>query len=393
MPVAHLLDLSAPRATPIPVQIYGVTPSTPASALADRIFNDPQSWNSQSSLGLSKDELAAWEEIDQFPAVPSGPDSADFMLKPFTNKFRLVRPDLMSPESELEFDTYLEGINDSEKAASDVPLITIDFEYTRRKQRRLSQLDRMSVLWAHGNLFRAFPSPLSVPSSPLSSSAATQSFHSPLLRPRTAVPCPPLHTAPSTPRLAAQTPSPVRTGNSAMWSILEYYGVGPDTPRTTGRERAVSASAVRFQLPAHPAVSPPPVPTVPTAVPATAGQRRSANPAPAQSLTMLVPPPPIIQEAPPPKRTAPRASGEPLPLSQRQTPQAQTPTQARPQTHTRPRPLPSIPQHPPAPAPQPFLKLEPLRRPRANTTGIRSLPPTPPSKDKRRQGRQIASVG
>ncbi|KAJ6629931.1 hypothetical protein B0H10DRAFT_1985871 [Mycena sp. CBHHK59/15] len=341
------LDLSAPRASPISVHL-NATPTTPASALADRIFNDPQSWNRDTPPGTSKDELATWDVIDQFPTVPSGPDSADFLLKPFTNKFRLaVRPDIMSPESELESDSETvygwEGIKEK---TDDMPSIILTLDRPRMDKDKVTQLDRMSVLWSHGNLFRAFPSPLtaaSAPTSPVGDVSALGPFQRPLS---------PHHLAPTpTPRSPFKPlSSPLRSAAcSTTWSILEYYDVNfPQTP-LTARDSAprLRASARRsMRVPSHPSVPPPPVP-----------------------------PPPLKKDVPAP--AAPTSLNPGLPIS--------TPMRGASIPAARPgvRPLPSIPRQPPPPA----LSLSPLQtggRLRANTTtGIRSLPPTPPPKDVR----------
>ncbi|KAJ7848066.1 hypothetical protein B0H13DRAFT_2404774 [Mycena leptocephala] len=233
---------------------------TPASAVADRIFNDPESWNAETRLGLTKDDVAAWDMLDQFPEVPSGPDSADFTLKPFTSKFRLTpRPDLRSPESELESDTETtmytwEGVKAKEKG-DEVPVIDITFSVERPGKEKVTPLDRMSILWAHGNLFRAFPSPLGV-SPPASASPATET---------------PLHHSTPTPRSAfVPHPSPLRAASkSATWGILEYYGVSPpNTPRTADAlpPSQLSSSARSLRVPSRPSRPPPPVPSLPATV-------------------------------------------------------------------------------------------------------------------------------
>ncbi|KAJ7112894.1 hypothetical protein C8R44DRAFT_233208 [Mycena epipterygia] len=349
---SHRFNLSAPRDTPISFHLFA--PPTPASAVADRIFNDPESWNA----GLTKD----WDMIDQFPSVPSGPDSADFTtLKPFTSKFKLpVRPDLVSPESELESDIESynwEGVKDKGEG-DDVPFITLNLD-SRPGKDKVTQLDRMSILWTHGNLFRAFPSPLasasvSAPTSPTTDAPSLGLFQPPHPLSPTLTPC--------SARLSHF--SPLRSASkSATWSVLEYYGVTlPDTPRTPRDLPAVrsseSASASFLCVPSHPAAPPPPVPSL--------------------SATVATPPPP----APVPK-AAPPASRAPTPTPTSTTHQGGCAPSARARSGSV-RPLPSIPfqvQLPPVPPLD--LPASRTRRARAHTTGIRSLPmpPTPPPKD------------
>jgi hypothetical protein len=332
----HGFSLSAPRDTPL---VGHLAPGTPASAVADRIFNDPESWNAETRLGLTKDDVAAWDMLDQFPEVPSGPDSADFTLKPFTSKFRLTpRPDLRSPESELESDTETtmytwEGVKAKEKG-DEVPVIDITFSVERPGKEKVTPLDRMSILWAHGNLFRAFPSPLGV-SPPASASPATET---------------PLHHSTPTPRSAfVPHPSPLRAASkSATWGILEYYGVSPpNTPRTADAlpPSQLSSSARSLRVPSRPSRPPPPVPSLP----ATVAKTRPATSVP--------------------------SAARPAPLDSR-TPTTAVRGRARSGSV---RPLPSIPQQvPPVPTLDPP---ESWSRPRANTTNVRSLPPTPPPKD------------
>ncbi|KAJ7131738.1 hypothetical protein C8R43DRAFT_956949 [Mycena crocata] len=395
--------LNAPRDAPIAVHLYGTTPSTPASALADRIFNDPESWGPETRVGLTKEDVAAWDVIDQFPAVPSGPDSAqfsaDFMLKPFTNKFRLVRPDIMSPESELEssssesehaaYPSRWEGVKEKEGERADdvVPFITLNLESLQpaKVRDKVTPLDRMSILWAHGNLFRAFPSPSTIEgcaSAPTSPASAESPLGAGLFqRPLSASvhPSPPM----SSPRSAFTphfSPSPLRTAStanatSATWSMLEYYGLSlPETPRTArdASTRRRSRSASHFlRVPSHPdAPPPPPVPSLPSDV-----TPLKSAPAPAPKATLA---PATITKAATQCRIPPtRREGASLPVAR-----------GRPAKMVRP--LPAIPPVPPLDPPASW------RRPRTDPSSMRSsytkasssshirslpMPPTPPPKD------------
>ncbi|KAJ6503005.1 hypothetical protein DFH09DRAFT_450132 [Mycena vulgaris] len=345
-------NLSAPRDTPIPVHLYA--PATPASAIADRIFNDPESWNAETRLGLSKDDIAAWDVIEQFPVVPSGPESADFTLKPFTNKFRLpVHPDLVSPESDLESDSETSyNWRGVEEKGGDVPFIT--FNLDRLEKDKVTELDRMSVLWAHGNLFRAFPSPLACASAPASptTDAPMGLFQRPISPP---------HRSPTPSPRSALFPhfSPLRrSSKSATWGILEYYGVSlPETPCTPHDPPRTSAQFLH--VPSHPSGPPPPVPSLV----ATAAPQKAVAPttAPKDTLVIATPVPAADAQKAAPATALPttRTSGVPTPTAQ----------QGESVARARLRPLPSIP-------PQASRS-----RPRTNTTTIRRLPPTPPPKD------------
>ncbi|KAK7018508.1 hypothetical protein R3P38DRAFT_3200879 [Favolaschia claudopus] len=80
-------------------------PSTPTSANADRIFNDPESWNASSddclgSPNHNKDDGATWALLEQFPEVPSSPDpSSHFRLSTRFSKHVHVR--VLSPSPRL----------------------------------------------------------------------------------------------------------------------------------------------------------------------------------------------------------------------------------------------------------------------------------------------------
>ncbi|KAJ7479895.1 hypothetical protein FB451DRAFT_1240116 [Mycena latifolia] len=334
---SHHFNLSAPRDTPLPLHLCA--PRTPASAIADRIFNDPESWNAETRLGLSKEDIAAWDTIEQFPAVPSGPESADFTLKPFTNKFRLpVRPDLVSPESELESDSETYTWKGVKEKGEELPFITFNFE--RPGKDKVTEGDRMSVLWARGNLFRAFPSPASAPASP-ATDAPMGLFQCPMSPP---------HASPtSTPRssLGPHFPALRRASKSATWSILEYYGAYlPETPRTAGDPTAPRASAQFLRVPSQPSVPPPPVPNLP---PAPGTQKAKAALAAPKSAPA----------------TEPRISLASAP------PTRQGGSSARARSGTV-RPLPPIPRVPPVRPVEP-----PAWSPPRATASIRRLPPTP----------------
>ncbi|KAJ7450254.1 hypothetical protein B0H11DRAFT_321516 [Mycena galericulata] len=415
--------LNVPRTPlPVPMHLYG-TPSTPASALADRIFNDPESWNADTRT-----------LIDQFPAVPSGPESAATStgfatptLKPFNSRFRLsVRPDVLSPESgsgsgsgsEAESDASGETlvnvnwegvkVKEDEKAeaegagADEGPGPSITISIDRSAKDRIPSLDRMSILWTQGNLFRAFPSPLtsasSAPTSPASADGLGLGFglgrglfHSPAATPRSAL-VKPQHFSPLRPN-----------ANSATWSILEYYGVSPETPAlrtatatgsigdstTTTTCKAPASAGTFLRLPSHPSVPPPPPPplVVPAKAKPDASQTHNAGsgaaPAPAPPVGLDATPVPIA-----PLRLPTRVPAPPLQqdASHTQPPPVPQPTARGRSRAGTVRPLPSIPHDaPPVPClDPPALWSRPRTRARANTTAtIRSLPPTPPPKDRR----------
>ncbi|KAJ7199592.1 hypothetical protein GGX14DRAFT_467572 [Mycena pura] len=342
-------NLTAPRDTPIAVHLYGAGPSTPASAVADRIFNDPESWKADTRLGLSKDDVAAWDLLDQFPAVPSGPDSADFTLKPFTNRFKLsVRPDLASPESELESDTETlcawEGVKDKNTPEA-VPFITFSRAASTDK---VANLDHMSVLLSHSNIFRAFPSPLTpAPASASPSPDVTLG----LFRTPASTPCSafvPLH-------------SPLRSesSKSTTWSILEYYGATtPETPRSAALATvAVTASGA----PASSVPTPPRLPNVPAAP--------SAPPPPVPSVPVKAPP--ASARAPP-----------------------RTPTSRQGARSGSIRPLPPIPLDAPSASVPPLAPPKSWSRPRATTISVlrRLPPPPPPPKDTTRQHATLSLI-
>ncbi|KAJ6472778.1 hypothetical protein C8R47DRAFT_1146187 [Mycena vitilis] len=344
-------NLGVTRDIPLP---FHLAPKTPASAIADRIFNDPESWNAE-RLGVPKEGSIPAFDLGQEVPSSSDPNSADFTLKPFTHKFRLApRPErtlnMQSPESDLEPSVTerrtqytWEGVKDKPDTPG-VPFITLNFEGAAKDT--ITPSDRMSILWTHTNLFHAFPTPLALGcASPPSPAPGTDT---PVARPSSAI-------YPSPPRFSLLTPNIAsprgKPSTSTTWSILEYYGVIlPETPRTPD-STSFKRSSGRLRVPAQPS-APPPLPPVPARASTLSDATARVDASPESSAPSSPSTP-----TPTPANPIPHVQARTLPI---------TPARS---SSLRRRPLPDIPTPPPVP---PVPTLEPpssWTRRRANTAG------------------------
>ncbi|KAJ7024453.1 hypothetical protein C8F04DRAFT_1131376 [Mycena alexandri] len=351
--------LNDPRQTPLPTHPFA--PVTPASAVAARIFNDPQSWT------RGKEDYLVVDMLEQFPAVPtsSGPDSADFTQ--LTSRFKLAPR--ASPESDLEpnWEGTKEQVKGNSEVKGTVPSITFNVGLDLMKDglagTAAADLQHLSIGWAHRNLFRAFPSPLP---SPLPTASPDR--------------------ASATLTRSAAFIGKRNEANSATWSILEYYGVAlPETPATADARVLVrppvrsSSRADKIPTPLSGRPPLPPVPGVPATTPLrvkskATGTRVKARPDRA-ALLPTIPAPPM--------------SRAPSPFAE-QGSSALTPALApapRKRATSAVRPLPMIPKKQEQPS-VPVLA-PPTERTRARArmmaTRVRSLPRTPAHSDAQAQ--------
>ncbi|KAJ7180995.1 hypothetical protein C8R46DRAFT_1211281 [Mycena filopes] len=337
--------LNAPRQTPLPAHPFA--PVTPASAVAARIFNDPQSWM-----------RARDDPLDQFPAVPtsSGPDSAE----PFTGRFRFA------PRVPLDGTKGEDKGNN--KATGAPPFITfnlgLDPAKDAEKGPATGGIRHLSMVWTHHR--KLFP-PLSSPRlSPLPLPPASAGLLSTTLPPNS----------------AAFTGMRSVT-NSATWGILEYYGVVlPETPATADAKRVLVRPPVRsssrgVKVPTQPAAPPLPLPQVPEMPPTTPLKVKNKTVGKAK----------VGKAAAPAVTPAPPASRAAAPTTTKQASSAPAPAPAPPARVTSViRPLPVIPnqqpqkqqQEPKVPTLAPPAEWS-RPRARASTTpsNARSLPRTP----------------
>ncbi|KAF9050860.1 hypothetical protein BDZ89DRAFT_1057287 [Hymenopellis radicata] len=171
---------------------------------------------------LLRDEwfLGEEKESPRPPLLES--ESFQFTIRPFTKRHNA------SGEGEEE-DDYNEDrfslVSIMEPTKPDLPV----------------DLQRLSILWSHGNIFRAFPSPpTDIPGSVLPSPL------SPLL-PTLAVPVVGLHVQSPSTSPSPTTPS-TTTNCSTTWSVLEMY----NTPESPPQIPSTSSSDLDIHTPHQP---------------------------------------------------------------------------------------------------------------------------------------------
>ncbi|KAJ7769314.1 hypothetical protein B0H16DRAFT_1517449 [Mycena metata] len=364
--------LNDPRQSPLPPHPF--PPVTPASAVAARIFNDPQSWTRGKDDHLVVDML-------QFPAVPtsSGPDSADFTQ--LTSRFQPAPR--RSPESGLK--PEWEGTKEQEKGNVEanskgaVPFDTFNVALDQMKDvlagTAAADLQRLSIMWAHRNLFQTLPSPLPSPLPPASPNRASATL----------------------PPDSAAFIGKRNVTNSATWSVLEYYGVAlpetpaiaygaalPETPAISDTRMLVRppvrSSSRAEKIPAPPAVRPPlpPVPGVPATTPlkVKSKARSTSKTRPDKAALLRTIPTPPASRAPSPFAGAATEEGSSAP----------TPAPHKRATSAV-RPLPMIPKKQEQPSVPVLAPPTEWTRPRAiTTTSVRSLPRTPAQSNAQARG-------
>ncbi|KAG6872220.1 hypothetical protein C0995_011936 [Termitomyces sp. Mi166 len=246
--VPDLDSLESPLISANPFgSILGVVPG---SALAERIFNDPNSWHGADDDGdLIGAEAMKWlaDEIDKCQAsgeelVLSPVDrDMDIMLKSLTEKLNFAVPTASE---------NLENWNDTTQETK--PPFQPLFNHTSLD---LSVDLRFSKIWdAKGNMFHPLQSPI-LPangSKSLPSVAENASIVAPTALDLGAVD-----------NTLSPIMSPLTVASaSTTWSILELYGVHPNTPRIHG---CISAPSTNATVTA---------PSVPPPVPETTSIRR-----------------------------------------------------------------------------------------------------------------------
>ncbi|KAG7442088.1 uncharacterized protein BT62DRAFT_922905 [Guyanagaster necrorhizus] len=219
------------------------------------------------------------------PSEPGG-GGFEFTVRPFTSKQRLM------PKSTSSGGTEWKSIADEEEGDLDDQRFSLVSIMEPSKRDLPIDLKRMSMLWTHGNIFRALPSP-TTNSPPLSSDSEVPPTQSIPLTPARA----PQLNITTTITVHSPSPSPISAvvSASATWSILEMYGVSPESPMT---ERPSS-----HQFTSKPVSSP--FPQVPSA---------SNEP----SLSITAQPPsniPPVPPIPPHLRSWSKQSIRPLPVA------------------------------------------------------------------------------
>ncbi|KAG6833298.1 hypothetical protein H0H87_008930 [Tephrocybe sp. NHM501043] len=219
----HVPDLDSLESPLISASPFGsILGVVPGSALAERIFNDPDSWQgTDDDDDLKGTEAMSWlaEEVEQYQAndeelclSPVDRD-VDLMLKPFSERFKLAA----SPEEEKQ--SNWDGIAKADK----LPFLPI-FDHNSLDLSLNVDL-RLSKIWdAKGKMFHSVQSPLS----PVN--------ETPSVTDNARLAIPPALDLTSADNTLSPTLSPLPVASaSTTWSILEWYGVQPNTPRPNGR--------------------------------------------------------------------------------------------------------------------------------------------------------------
>lgn len=291
----HYPDLDLLDSPLISANPFGTMLGVPGSAIAEKIFNDPESWQDSDKENLDREttkDPMAWlaEELEKFQGDELSPieRNTEVTLRPFSGRYKVMpKPSLTLPSLN-GVHTKWEGVQEGE-TQSYLPIfersglnLTLDLNL------------RLSKIWeSGGNIFRSFPSPVTF--SPPPSPSTDDSDAPKNLTTRAGISSLDLETTME--RESSSIISPVAiTSTSTTWSILELYGV-PPTPRLEYSSRTEAFES-------YPPTPAPPVPRLPAylqnALPPPPA--RTASP----SITPLPKPPvklhPPSQEATPIRR-------------------------------------------------------------------------------------------
>ena len=322
----HLLELDnldSPLVSPSPLTSVG---GIPGSAIAEKIFNDPDSWDNPLEQDLDAADLEmAWlaEEVEKLKRLSMDANEREFVLSMEQNDLILrAFPDhykVAQLHSGMEMDDVVfEGI----KQDLTGPLVLSPQIGTGKKG---DMPDGFTKIWQSKGL-RPPPSPLSF--SPPSSSDSLGGFEIQLQEPS------PIEA----------TPPPKVASASTTWSFLEWYGIHPESP---GKQ--VKSAVV---------------------------QKRKPRPR-----GILQGPTPLVQALPQPPTSPPKVPLPPIPAQSARVPAADRPSSAV-------RRLPAVPAEAPKtgmpfPCVSTSLRLSPApptnaRRP--SEPGIRTALARPPLK-------------
>jgi hypothetical protein len=271
--------------------------SSPPSSIAEKIFNDPDSWHNSTDSPIGDREAMEWlaDELKKdgdhlADGVELSPIEQDIILEHVSGQYKLTpKPTTALHSVAGRWESVLED--------DDRPFLPVI--------ERSSLMDlktRLSKFWDHGNTFaqQSLPSPIIF--SPPSTSGTSQSVKSPNAT-RTDVP-----SLAQSEELPTPLTSPASVVSaSTTWSILELYGVHPDTP---------DSSRPSIGLPPSTLLPVPPVAHLPTSRKITPPLRIPAH----KSIeTTLIRPLPLIPDpvqdspAPPLSSKPPRLRSQPPP--------------------------------------------------------------------------------
>ncbi|KAF8907596.1 hypothetical protein CPB84DRAFT_1768310 [Gymnopilus junonius] len=229
--------LDSPLVSPMPMSLSGI----PGSALAERIFNDPESWedtdadDSDIPEDISADDQFEWlaEEIEKVvnafhsPSTPTDGKAID--LFPET-------PVSASPQKNR---LSAAGLKRMGKRASVRPIsLAALFEHSTDNFSGDVQQQLSKILESSGIPYHVRPYPPSSALSPLSTSGTSSTLDS-------------LSTASTIASSSGEmSPSPVIVNSaSATLSFLEWYGIYPDSPLLRPKSARLKAPLLKLQVP------------------------------------------------------------------------------------------------------------------------------------------------
>lgn len=250
--------LDSPLMSPNPLS--AILGNVPGSAIAERIFNDPDSWedtdadDSDFPVDVDGQDQLAWltEEIEKFKA---GMDSARLEDSPSTptDKDKISLSLVETPTSGTtpalvpknrvslirgDANAGWKGIG---KKGNVRPIsLAALFEHSDDDFSSEIQLQLSKILESGGIPHHIRPIPHSSALSPPSTSGSSSTLDTPLH----------LHTASSAGRSGPESPSPISVYSaSATLSFLEWYGIYPDSPRLDLAGRRMQPKSARLQAP------------------------------------------------------------------------------------------------------------------------------------------------
>jgi hypothetical protein len=220
----HVPDLDILESPLISANPFGSMIGTmPGSALAEKIFNDPEAWEGAEAeeKGDAKEAMAWLEgELEKYHAIGDelGLSPIERLEKDLSEMFKTgPLPSLtFSPDSpDDENSDYIPIFERSSSGAKNLNL-------------RLSRL-----LDSGNNIFRSFSTPISPVKPPQARCGEVAKEHSPSWHTPQSSVTPVLNFPSAGERTSTPVTAAIPSGSaSSTWSILELYGLNPDSPST-----------------------------------------------------------------------------------------------------------------------------------------------------------------
>ena len=301
--------LDSPLISPTPL-----TSGIPGSALAERIFNDPDSWEDNQveegdfPVDVNLDRLS-WllaEEVEKFKRTSAISEKAVSLINTPTSA---VHHNVKQSIKREAAGTGLKGIDGKKGSVRPISLAAL-FEHSNEDFSTEIQQQLSKILESGGIPHHIRPYPHSSALSPPSSSD-TSSIDSPL-QVRTAV----------TTNSGEISPSPINIYSaSATLSFLEWYGIFPDSPRLD--LAGLPQKSLRMKTPLQLQVPSPRHPVRPSSL--LSSSETVAPPLPPAQRASAVPPPGL---EPPPKETEASVASHRPPKTPSPPPVASAPVHA-----------------------------------------------------------------